>query len=207
MCKHAQVTLDVVLFDYSGVMTTDFAVPTDGVPYDLDALFSEMAGAMMNTEDHPWHALERGEITLDAFIADVESRVPNAGAAFAVDSPLNVMANLSLRPDRVALVQSLRSEGLGVGLVTNNVAEWAPFWLPGVADLFDHVLDSSAVGLRKPEAEIYTLALEHFDAAPDRALFIDDWTWNVDGAVAAGLHGLHCDAELDLELAVRGQIG
>ncbi len=198
--------LDVVLFDYSGVMTTEFSVPTADVPYDIDALFAEMVGAMMNAEDHPWHALERGEITLEAFIADVESRVPHAGAAFATDSAANVMANLSLRPDRVELVESLRSDGVGVGLVTNNVAEWAPFWRPQLGDLFDHVIDSSAVGYRKPEAEIYSLAVEAFGTAPDRALFIDDWTWNVDGAIAAGLHGLHCDADLDLEQAVRALV-
>ena len=198
--------IDVVLFDYSGVMTTDFAVPTDGVPYDVDALFTEMVGAMMNEHPHPWHELERGEITLQAFIDDVESRVPRSGAAFAADSPLNVMANLSLRPDRVSLVESLRSDGVGVGLVTNNVAEWEPLWRPGVADLFDHVVDSAAVGHRKPEAAIYELSVELFDSSPERVLFIDDWTWNVDGAVAAGLHGVHCEADLDLGGAVRGRI-
>lgn len=202
------MAIDVVLFDYSGVMTTDFTVPTDGVPYDVDALFTEMIGAMMNEREHPWHALERGEITLDAFIADVESRVPHAGAAFAADSPLNVMANLSLRPDRVELVRSLRSSDVRVGLVTNNVAEWAPLWQPALGDdLFEVVIDSSAVGYRKPEPAIYELAVNRFDATPDRTLFIDDWTWNVDGAVAAGLQGLHCDADLDLGQAIREKLG
>ena len=201
------MAIDVVLFDYSGVMTSDFTVPTDGVPYDIDALFTEMIGAMMNEREHPWHALERGEITLDAFIADVESRVPHAGAAFAADSPLNVMANLSLRPDRVELVRSLRSSDVRVGLVTNNVAEWAPLWQPALGDdLFEVVIDSSAVGHRKPEAAIYELAVDRFDVTADQALFIDDWTWNVDGAVAAGLHGLHYDGDVELGPAIRERL-
>lgn len=199
-------SIEIVLFDYSGVMTTDFAVPTDDVPFDVDALFTEMFGAMTNAHAHPWHELERGEITLAAFIDDVESRVPLAGAAFAADSPANVMANLTLRPDRVALVESLRADGFGVGLVTNNVAEWAPLWRPGVGDLFDHVVDSADVGCRKPEPEIYALSVGLFDASPERALFIDDFEWNVTGAIEAGLHGLRCTPDLDLEAAVRAKL-
>lgn len=187
-------------------MTTDFAVPSDGVPFDVDALFTEMVGAMTNEYAHPWHELERGEITLAAFIDDLESRVPLAGAAFAADSPFNVMANLAIRPDRVALVESLRADGLGVGLVTNNVAEWAPLWRPGVGELFDHVVDSADIGCRKPEPEIYAHSVALFDAVPQDVLFIDDFEWNVTGAVAAGLHGIHCTSDLDLEAAVRDRI-
>ena len=200
-------SIDVVLFDYSGVMTTDFDVPTEGVPYDVDALFTEMVGAMMNQHDHVWHELERGEITLDAFIADVESRVPGAGAAFAPDSDTNVMANLGLRAERVELVRELTDAGIGVGLVTNNVAEWEPLWRPALGDLFEVVIDSSAVGSRKPEPAIYQLAVERFAADPGRVLFIDDWTWNVDGAVEAGLRGLHCAPDIDLAREVWDRVG
>ncbi|MEM7093932.1 MAG: HAD family phosphatase [Actinomycetota bacterium] len=204
------MVIEAVLFDYSGVMTANFDVPSDKVPFDVDALFLQMVGAM--TDDsvpHPWHDLERGDITLDSYIEFIEQAVPGAGAAFAVDSPHNVMANLPLRQDRVELVRSLRADGLRVGLVTNNVAEWAPVWRSELLDdLFDVVIDSSGVGCRKPEPEIYRLALDALGGidASD-ALFVDDFEWNVTGAVQAGLVGLHCTGDIDLDSAVRNRLG
>jgi len=198
------VAIDVVLFDYSGVMTSSFVVPTSDRAFDAEALFTEMVGAMtQETPAHPWHDLERGEISLAAFIEYIEGQVPGAGVAFAVDSPHNVMANLELRPDRVALVRHVASTGRRVGLVTNNVAEWEPLWRAGLPeDLFELIIDSSAVGHRKPEAAIYELAIDHFDVAADRALFVDDFGWNVEGALAAGLSAVLCGADTDLDQVV-----
>lgn len=198
------MTIRAVLFDYSGVMTENFSVPTENTPYDIDAVYTEMAASMMNQEAHPWHELERREMSLADWIAYVESRVVGAGALFEVGSEFNVMANLALRADRVALVQRLRSEGLAVALVTNNVAEWQPLWLPNLPpDLFDLVIDSSAVGCRKPEPEIYRLALEGLGVAASDAVFVDDFPWNVEGAEAVGLRGVHCGPDVDLDAAVR----
>jgi len=199
------MAIETVLFDYSGVLTTGLDMVTEDVPYDPDEVLAEMIAALASPEPHPWHELERGEITLDAYNSYVETKAPGASALFAVESEINVMANLTLLDDRVAVASELKDQGLRVGLVTNNVAEWEPFWQPRLpAGLFEIVIDSARVGCRKPEPAIYRLAMTQLGIAdPATVLFIDDFEWNVTGATAVGMAGLHCTADLDLGAAVQ----
>lgn len=196
----AGMAIKAVLFDYSGVLTTGLDMPTDDVPYDPEALFTEMVQSLMTTEPDPWQELERGEISLASYLAHIESKVPGAGALLDADSPLNVMGNLQLLDDRLAIVSELKEQGLRVGLVTNNVAEWQPLWRPRLPEgLFEFMIDSAEVGCRKPEPAIYELALEKLGLSdPATVVFVDDFEWNVTGATEVGMVGVHCTADLDL---------
>jgi epoxide hydrolase-like predicted phosphatase len=200
------VTIETVLFDYSGVLTTSLHMPTEDVPYDPEALLTEMIAALVSPDANPWHELERGEISLDAYINYAESRVPGAGVLFAVESEHNVMASLELLDDRIAIARELKQQGLRVGLVTNNVAEWQQFWLPRLpGGLFEIMIDSADVGHRKPEPAMYELAMQRLGICdPSTVLFIDDFEWNVTAAVATGMVGLHCPSDFDLRAAIQG---
>ena len=202
------MAITTVLFDYSGVLTTPLHLPTEGVPYDPDAVFVEMAAALGSLDANPWHELERGEISLQAYVEYAESRVPGAGVLFEVGSEFNVMKNLELLEDRLALVAELKASGLRVGLVTNNVAEWQPYWKPGLPPgLFEVVIDSADVGCRKPEPAIYERAMQELDITdPATVLFVDDFDWNVEGAVQAGMSGVHCTIDVDLGVEIRAAI-
>jgi len=202
------VAIEAVLFDYSGVLTTSLDVPSGDMPFDLDAVVGEFIVALSSSEPHPWHELERGEMSLGEFCSYVESRVEGASALFAVESELNVMANLQLLDERIELVRELKASGYRVGLVTNNVAEWQPLWRPGIpTGLFEMVMDSADVGCRKPEPEIYQRALDAMNIArPATALFVDDFEWNVAGAEAVGMTGLHCASGSDLRASVMAAI-
>lgn len=189
-----------VLFDYSGVLTTPLGLPEGPMPYDPEVVFVEMAAALGSTEPHLWHDLERGECTLEEFVAFVEGKAPGAGVLFDAGSEHNTMGGLELRDDRLAVVRHVKSQGYKVALVTNSVAEWKPLWRPALPDdLFDVVVDSAEVGCRKPEPAIYehTLAALGVDSA-DQAVFVDDFEWNVNGAIAVGMTGLHCRPDDDL---------
>ena len=89
----------------------------------------------------------------------------------------------------VDAVRAVRAAGLRCGLVTNNVAEFGDGWrsLLPVDELFDEVIDSSAVGMRKPDPAIYRLALARVDARPAEAVFVDDMPGNVAAARALGI--------------------
>jgi len=89
--------------------------------------------------------------------------------------------------DRVA---ALRGEGYRTALLTNNVKEGSDTWrsLVPVDDLFDVVVDSSSVGMRKPDPRIFALTLERLGGIEaGRAVFLDDHPGNVEGARRAGL--------------------
>lgn len=198
------MAIEAILFDYSGVLTTGLHMRTEDVPYDPDALFLEMVHSLSTTEPDPWQELERGEISLAAYISHIESKVPGAGSLLAAESADNVMGILELRDERIALVAELKERGVRVGLVTNNVAEWEQLWRPRLPEgLFEIMIDSSQVGCRKPEPAIYELALEQLGIAdPATVVFVDDFDWNVTGATDVGMIGVHCTAELDLRAAI-----
>jgi putative hydrolase of the HAD superfamily len=74
--------------------------------------------------------------------------------------------------------------------LTNNVREWTDWreWVE--AHIFDLIVDSSEVGMRKPEPEIYLLTCEKLGVKPERAAFVDDIPTNIEGASAVGLHAI-----------------
>jgi epoxide hydrolase-like predicted phosphatase len=59
------------------------------------------------------------------------------------------------------------------------------------ADAFEHMVISAEVGVTKPEARIYQLALEQAGVSPDEAVFVDDLLENIEGCQAVGMHGIH----------------
>jgi epoxide hydrolase-like predicted phosphatase len=96
----------------------------------------------------------------------------------------------------IALVREVRRKVRTV-LLTNNVAEFDSLWRPiiPVQELFDRVIDSSAVGLRKPDPRIFRLALEAALVAPPEAFFVDDTLENVLAAERLGIRSIHFSDE------------
>ena len=95
-------------------------------------------------------------------------------------------ANLHPNEELIAYFRSLRERGLRLALLTNNVREWEPLWRPKlpVDELFELVVDSAFVGMRKPEPEIYALALSRLGVEAPACAFVDDIEVNVAAARA-----------------------
>jgi epoxide hydrolase-like predicted phosphatase len=153
-----------------------------------------MFGPYHEDTDHSWHRLERGEISLETAQAEIAAEGARHGLHF---DPLRILFSISggggLRTAFVDRVRGLRDEGFRTALVTNNVAEFSAHWramLP-VDELFELIVDSSEVGVRKPDPAIYHLTLERLGGVlPHRAVFLDDFAGNVEAATALGLHGI-----------------
>ena len=96
------------------------------------------------------------------------------------------------REDVVAFGKELKTSGLATALVTNNAAEFREHWTKAIPidELFHHVIDSSEVGLRKPDPRIFELALERMGTAAERTVFLDDFHGNVDAAADVGIRGI-----------------
>ena len=81
-----------------------------------------------------------------------------------------------------------------MALLTNNVREWEPRWrakLPDVDDIFEVIVDSAFVGMRKPDPEIYRLTLDRLGVAAERCVFVDDFEINCEAAAALGMTAVH----------------
>jgi epoxide hydrolase-like predicted phosphatase len=205
-------SIEAVLFDFGGVFTPS---PFDAVRAlaagqgaDPERFVGLVFGPYDEDTDHPWHRLERGEIRL------LEARAAIRELARAHDLELDLFQVLRslvpaggpppVREPVVACVRRLRAAGVRTALVTNNAAEFAATWRPllPLGELFDAVVDSSEVGLRKPDPRIFRHALARLGGvAPERAVFLDDWAGNVAAAQRVGLHGLVVGDPPDAALA------
>lgn len=192
-----------VLFDFGGVLTEPVFRGREIDDPDLVGLIAfflhETAGVYhlpSGTEDI--HLLETGRISDIDFFTRLCARYAAAGHPridprhardFLLEHPL------SMCPEMVDAVRAVRSAGYHTALVTNAARAATPMWrriLPD-EDLFDVIVDSSEVGMRKPDPRIYLLACERLGVAPEECLFIDDLSCNVDAAQAVGMTAILCD--------------
>jgi epoxide hydrolase-like predicted phosphatase len=185
--------IDTVLFDLTGVLTTS---PWPHFNAAAGGNIEVLVGAYHEDGDHPWHRLERGEIGFGEWYQEVMAIAKDAG----VDLDLTPMAALRdemvVFPHVVERVLELRRDGYKTGLITNNVREGSKMWrsLMEVDELFEVVIDSSEVGVRKPNPAIFRLALQQLGVDdPAHAVFLDDLDSNVTAARDAGLHAILVD--------------
>ena len=164
---------------------------------DGQVVLDLMLGPYDEDTDHAWHRFERGEISAHEYGADLFARANEAKLQLDFASLANMMSRLEVHDVVIDRIRHLRTDGYRTGLVTNNVKEASSQWreLVPVEELFDVIVDSSEVGMRKPNPAIFLHALELLGGvAPERAVFLDDAPGNVIGAQAAGLHGILVDA-------------
>jgi epoxide hydrolase-like predicted phosphatase len=186
--------INAVISDFGGVLTTplgnSFAAwqRESGIP--LEDLGRAMAAATERHSEHPLFVLEKGEISQREFIRRVDAEL---GAERSLDGMLDVyFEHLERNPEMIGLMRELRGRGLRTALLTNNVREWEPRWralLPEIDEIFEVVVDSAFVGMRKPEPEIYTLTLERLGGGlePGDCLFVDDIALNCEAARELGM--------------------
>ncbi|MEY2422703.1 MAG: putative hydrolase of the superfamily [Acidimicrobiaceae bacterium] len=199
--QNPRITIEAVLFDFNGVLTTSpfahmAALGTEsGV--DGQVVLDLMLGPYDEDTDHAWHRFERGEITASEYGADLFARAADANLQLDFASLGNMMSRLEVHDVVIDRIRALRADGYRTGLVTNNVREASRQWreLVPVDELFEVIVDSSEVGMRKPNPAIFLHALELLGGiAPERAVFLDDAAGNVLGAQAAGLQAILVDA-------------
>ncbi|MFA9563863.1 MAG: HAD family hydrolase [Acidimicrobiales bacterium] len=198
-----------VVFDFGGVftgspfLTLSRAVAERGV--DAEAGLYEVFGDYARDTDHPWHRLERGEISfMDARGEIMESSSATLGVQLdLIELFAAFTSDANARPDMVELARRIGASGRTVGLLTNNLAEFNDGWrsLLPVDELFSQVVDSSREGMRKPDPAIYHLTQERLGVEdPASILFLDDAEGNIVAARDVGWHTVQ--VEDDYQLAI-----
>lgn len=192
--------IDAVLLDYGGVLTTPVKdsihswLAADSI---MPESFSKALRAWMSRDAEPGtpvHRLETGELSIADFEVLLAAELRTVDGTAVVPGGMLGRLFAKMQPDPVmfALAEELRATGLTVGLLSNSWGNTYP--RARIDALLDPVVISGEVGLRKPDAAIYELALDRVGVPADRVLFIDDAEPNVLGARASGLQALlHVD--------------
>jgi epoxide hydrolase-like predicted phosphatase len=195
--------IQAVLFDFGGVFTDSpfaaVATYADSIGATRDQVDAIVFGGYGVDGDHPWHRVERGEITLEAAREGILALGEAEGLVVDIWQVFMTMSENSggLRQDLVDHVRHIRSAGLKTGILTNNIVEFREHWramLP-VDELFDVIVDSSEVGERKPNPAIFLRAVELLGLTPEEVLFLDDFPGNVEAAKALGMPAIHVDGD------------
>ncbi|MFM7225836.1 MAG: HAD family hydrolase [Actinomycetota bacterium] len=175
---------------------------------------AEAAGEIVDEPD--WHLLAKGEIDRATYFTRLVDKAPTVlGRAIDMDAYARFWRNSApgVHWMTVHKMRELRADGLRVSLLTNNVREFGDNWrsMFPVDELCEDVVDSSHVGMRKPEADIYLLACERLGVAPTETIFVDDNAENIAAARAVGMEAVHfleprsALAEIDAILTRRGR--
>lgn len=193
--------VDAVLFDYGGVLTLPVRdsiaawQEADGIdPQSFSRTLKDWLSRDA-ADGTPIHRLETGELPAERFdtLLAAELATVDGSPIDPVGLLQRIFAGMRLDPAMFALVEGLRAAGIRVGLLSNSWGNTYP--RERLDALLDPVVISGEVGLRKPHAAIYELALERLALPADRVLFIDDAEPNILGARRAGMRGLlHSDA-------------
>jgi putative hydrolase of the HAD superfamily len=199
-----------VLFDLGGVVL--------GSPLHAIAAYEREHGipagfvnrVVMQTAPHgAWSRLERGEIALEEFYLAFERDCASAGGLVRAQAMMErIAASSQPRPRMLEAVRRIRAGGLKTGALTNNWAE--PDAAQGTRALrphFDVFVESSVVGLRKPDPRIYRHACRALGVGPREVVFLDDIGANLKPARGLGMTTIKVedpDAALDALEAVLG---
>jgi putative hydrolase of the HAD superfamily len=185
-----------VLWDFGGVLTES--------PFEAFLRF-EQARALppgflrqvnaRNPDNNAWARFERSELTLAQFDAAFAEETTAAGHRVGGGEVVRLLYG-ALRPTMVEALRRVGEHYL-TACLTNNVNTGSAHGLPTtderaqevrrVLTMFDHVIESSKVGVRKPEARFYLLALKQLQIEPQQAVYLDDLGINLKPARALGM--------------------
>ena len=186
-----------VISDFGGVLTNKlieaFAAFQDETGISVEQLGRGMQRVSDRDGEYPLFRLERGEISERDFLEDLSWGLePELGHRPTLHRFREIYFE-ALHPNQpmLDLMRELRARRFRMAILTNNVREWEELWrskLP-LDEIFELIVDSAWVGMRKPQPEIYLLTLERLGngLAPRECLFVDDNELNVEAARDLGM--------------------
>ncbi|GAC1599990.1 MAG: HAD-IA family hydrolase [Acidimicrobiales bacterium] len=182
--------VSAVLWDFGGVILES---PFDAFArYERDNDLPDAFLRELNARDpdtNAWAKLERSEVSLDEFCVLFEAEAAAAGHRIDGHAVLGLLSG-SVRPEMVEAVRRC-SARIPTGMITNNFVGFGDGprrpEIEEILALFHTVIESSKVGLRKPDPRIYELACESLGVSPPEAAFLDDLGINLKPARELGM--------------------
>lgn len=210
-----------VIFDFGGVITTspfeafNRLEAERGLPRD----FVRRINAA-NPDSNAWALFERAEIDAATFDTLFAAEARALGHELEGSAVLAVLAG-AVRPAMVTALDQLKAAGFRLGCITNNVPTGHGAGMARSADRadeieqvfarFEHVIESSKAGVRKPDPRIYLMMCEKLGLTPADCIYLDDLGINCKPAAGLGMHAIKVtsgeQALADLSAAVGMALG
>ncbi len=193
-----------VIFDFGGVITAS--------PFEAFNRLEAERGLPQNfirrvnardPDGNAWAQFERAEIDAATFDRAFAEEARALGHELEGEAVLAVLAG-AVRPAMVAALDTLKAGGFAIGCITNNVpsgqmglrgagmarSDGAAAEIAAIMARFDHVVESSKVGVRKPDPAIYRMMCAALDVEPAACVYLDDLGINCKPAAMLGMHAI-----------------
>ena len=201
------MTIEAVIWDFGGVFTTS---PFDafnryererGLPYDIIRRINSV-----NPDSNAWARLERSELAPAEFDAVFLGEAREFGLSIPGRDVLALLSG-DLRPRVVDAFKACKAK-FKVGCITNNAPTGKGAGMSSSSDkaqqiaevlsLFDHVIESSKAGVRKPDPLIYQMMCDAISVKPDACVYLDDLGINLKPARELGMTTIKVTSEQQL---------
>ncbi|MGY3078516.1 putative hydrolase of the HAD superfamily [Bradyrhizobium sp. LM6.10] len=187
------MTIEAVIFDFGGVLTSS--------PFEAFARYEAERGLPIdiirrtnaaNHLENAWAKFERAEVDIDTFDKLFATESLARGAEVRGRDVLPLLQG-DLRPEMVEALKRIKTQ-FKTGCITNNLPANAigsmtgrSLYVAEVMVLFDHVIESAKIGLRKPDPRIYQLMVETLKVDPNNCVYLDDLGVNLKPAREMGM--------------------
>jgi putative hydrolase of the HAD superfamily len=187
------LTIEAVIFDFGGVLTSS--------PFEAFTRFETERGLPIdiirrtnaaNHLENAWAKFERAEVDIDTFDKLFATESLALGAEVRGRDVLPLLQG-DLRPEMVEALKRIKAQ-FKTGCITNNLPANAigsmtgrSLYVAEVMVLFDHVIESAKIGLRKPDLRIYQLMVETLKVDPKNCVYLDDLGVNLKPAREMGM--------------------
>ncbi len=213
-----------VICDFGGVLTTplfrSFLAFQDQTNITGEALGRAMERITEKDGAHPLYELEMGKLTEAAYLEKMAAELRDELDHEPQMVSFKEIFFEALDPNEpmIAAMRDAKAAGLRMAMLTNNVREWEPLWrsmLP-VDEIFELVVDSAFVGMRKPQPEIYHLTLERLQAHDpgslgdlrfEECLFVDDFEVNCRAAQELGINAIQFETNEQALPQIKAALG
>lgn len=199
------MSFKAVIFDFGGVITSspfeafNRLEAARGLPKDSVRRINAT-----NPDTNAWARFERAEIDAAAFDTAFASEAQALGLDLTGADVIACLAG-DVRPRMVAALDALKAEGLTLSCITNNVRagrgsamvfdEARAAEIAAIMERFDHVIESSKAGVRKPDPRIYAMMCEALSIPPQACVYLDDLGVNCKPAAAMGMAAIKVTGE------------
>lgn len=192
-----QIEKTTVIFDFGGVITSspfeafNRMEAERGLPRDFVRRVNSA-----NPDSNAWAKFERAEIDTAAFDELFADEAEALGHRLEGSAVIACLSG-DIRPEMVAALDHLKGQGFTLGCITNNVPTGQGAGMAGNAEKaaavaailarFDHVIESSKAGIRKPDPRIYQMMCDILCILPSECIYLDDLGINCKPAAALGM--------------------
>ncbi len=186
--------IEAVIWDFGGVFTTS--------PFEAFARYEREKGIPVgvirkinstNHDNNAWARFERSDIDMAGFDKAFAAEAKALGHHIPGRDVLPLLAG-DFRPEMIEALRRIKTR-FKTGCITNNMPTSAAvgtdagrsLYAREIVELFDELIESSKVGIRKPDPRIYTMMCEKLGVKPDACVFLDDLGGNLKPARAMGM--------------------